>query len=141
MIYKDPEHLFNIMHSLWVDYIGNDIELYSKLCETDIKCIRFDYSSPDLVLYVSDSFNGIKVSGVCNTFNNAIPKSPAEVTLSMSADFAHRFWMGKENLPLALMQGRIKATGPVHKILSLLPLITPAFSYYKDVYEIMRGVG
>ena len=54
-----------------------------------------------------------------------------EVVLSMEADTAHRFWLGKVNVTVALARGQMRSTGPVAKILKLVPLVKPVFPRYK----------
>lgn len=56
----------------------------------------------------------------------------AEVRLTMSADDAHRFWLGKLNVPMAIARRKVKVEGQVSKLLKLLPAITPAFDRYRD---------
>ena len=58
-----------------------------------------------------------------------------EVVMSMEADIAHRFWLGRVNVTTALARGQIKASGPVAKILKLVPLTKPAFPRYKALLE------
>ena len=58
-----------------------------------------------------------------------------EVTMSMAADTAHRFWLGQVNITVALARGQIKAKGPVAKILKLVPLTKPVFPRYKAELE------
>ncbi len=58
-----------------------------------------------------------------------------EVTMSMDADIAHRFWLGEVNVTVALARGQIKANGPVAKILKLVPLTKPVFPRYKAQLE------
>ena len=58
-----------------------------------------------------------------------------EVVMSMEADTAHRFWLGKVNVTVALARGQIKARGPVAKILKLVPLTKPVFPRYKAQLE------
>lgn len=58
-----------------------------------------------------------------------------EVIMTMEADVAHRFWLGKVNVTIALARGQIKAAGPVAKILGLVPLVRPVFSRYRDRLE------
>jgi putative sterol carrier protein len=58
-----------------------------------------------------------------------------EVVMSMEADTAHRFWLGKVNVTVALARGQIKANGPVAKILKLVPLTKPVFPRYKALLE------
>ena len=54
-----------------------------------------------------------------------------EVVMTMEADTAHRFWLGKVNPTVALARGQIKAKGPVNKILKLVPLVKPVFPRYR----------
>ncbi len=58
-----------------------------------------------------------------------------EVVMSMDADTAHRFWLGKVNVTVALARGQIKAKGPVAKILKLVPAARPVFPRYQEQLE------
>jgi hypothetical protein len=53
-----------------------------------------------------------------------------EVVLSMEADLAHRFWLGLVSPTKELARGNMKASGPVAKILRLVPLARPGFERY-----------
>ena len=55
-----------------------------------------------------------------------------EVVLAMDADTAHRFWLGKVNVTVALARGQISARGPVAKILKLVPLVEPVRARYES---------
>ena len=55
-----------------------------------------------------------------------------EVTMSMNADFAHKFWHGKANLVTALTRRQVVAKGNVPKTLKLLPILKPAYALYPD---------
>jgi putative sterol carrier protein len=56
-----------------------------------------------------------------------------DITLSMPADIADRFWRGKYNLAVGLARSEVKAKGPVNKILKLVPLTKPLFPVYVDL--------
>ena len=58
-----------------------------------------------------------------------------EIVLTADADVAHLFWLGRVNVTVALARGQMKATGPVAKILKLVPLIKPVFPRYRDLLE------
>ena len=58
-----------------------------------------------------------------------------EVVMTMDADTAHRFWLGKVNVTVALARGQMKAKGPVAKILKLVPLTKPVFPRYRAQLE------
>ncbi|WP_075296883.1 MULTISPECIES: hypothetical protein [unclassified Pseudonocardia] len=55
-----------------------------------------------------------------------------EVELAMSADEGHRFWLGKVNMPVALARRKVVVTGPIAKLLGILPALQPAFAIYRD---------
>ena len=55
--------------------------------------------------------------------------------MSMEADTAHRFFLGKVNVTTALARGQIKAKGPVAKILKLVPLTKPVYPRYRQMLE------
>ncbi len=56
-----------------------------------------------------------------------------EVVMTMDADTAHKFWLGKVNVTVALARGQMKAKGPVAKILKLVPLVKPVFPRYRQM--------
>jgi hypothetical protein len=58
-----------------------------------------------------------------------------EIVMSMDADLAHRFWLGRVNVTVALARGQMKATGPVEKVLKLLPIVKPVFPRYVERLE------
>jgi hypothetical protein len=61
-----------------------------------------------------------------------------EVVMTMDADTAHGFWLGRVNVTVALARGQIKARGPVAKILRLVPLVKPSFPRYE---QMLRDAG
>jgi putative sterol carrier protein len=58
-----------------------------------------------------------------------------EVIMSMEADTAHRFWLGKVNVTVAIARGQIMAKGPVAKVLKLVPLVKPVFPRYQQMLQ------
>jgi alkyl sulfatase BDS1-like metallo-beta-lactamase superfamily hydrolase len=64
----------------------------------------------------------------------------ADATLTMAADIAHKFWLGKLNLIKALTSGDIESAGSVPRMLKLLPVIKPAFKIYPEILE-EKGLG
>jgi putative sterol carrier protein len=57
----------------------------------------------------------------------------ADVKLYMPADIADRYWRGEYNLAVGMAKGKVKAKGPVNKILKLVPLTKPLFPMYKEM--------
>ena len=57
----------------------------------------------------------------------------SDVTISMSADNANKFWRGEYNATVGMAKGEAKTRGPVGKILKLLPAAKPVFPLYKQL--------
>lgn len=58
-----------------------------------------------------------------------------EVVMTMSADTAHRFFLGQVSVPVAIARGEIVTSGPAGKVLKLLPLVKPFFPRYRAMIE------
>ncbi|MEW6440556.1 MAG: SCP2 sterol-binding domain-containing protein [bacterium] len=56
-----------------------------------------------------------------------------DVTMTLSGDTCHAFWLKKINLPIALAKRTIKAKGPVNKVLKMLPILRPAYEMYPKI--------
>ena len=54
-----------------------------------------------------------------------------EVVMTMDADVAHRFWLGRVNLAIAMARGQIRTEGPVAKVVKLGPLVKPVRERYR----------
>jgi putative sterol carrier protein len=65
---------------------------------------------------------------------------PAEIEMRMSAETGHQFWLGNLNMTMALAKGRVKVSGPVPKLMKLLPALKPAFPKYRAFLE-TNGMG
>lgn len=66
-------------------------------------------------------------------YSNDGPKPSVE--MFMKADVAHQFWLGRENVSLALAKGRIRAKGNIAKILKLVPMAKKLFPKYRELLE------
>ena len=53
----------------------------------------------------------------------------------MKSEVANRYFQGKENVPLAIASGRIKASGSVPKALKLIPITKPIYKIYREMLE------
>lgn len=56
----------------------------------------------------------------------------ADIELTMSADDSHQFWLGELNVTKALAMRRVKFSGPLLKLIGLLPAFQPAFAEYRE---------
>jgi putative sterol carrier protein len=85
--------------------------------------VMFVCNDPDVIMFVDG--NG-------PLFDDAAKDKVATVTMKMSSDTAHFYWLKKLNVPKALALRQIKAKGPVGKILQLMPLLKPGQALYPD---------
>ncbi len=131
--FKDTEELNQVMLALW-QAIEMDVDISSQLLQSRIS-IRFYYREPEGKLSV-DCSNGEQMK----IYVGDTDLKPT-VEMFMKSDFAHDFWLGKVNVPLALISGQIASKGPVNKALALLPVIKPAFAFYPHIYESNTGRG
>ena len=122
-LFKDDQDVYETLGKLHAD-IAADEELGAKFREADT-IVRYEYSEPDSAITVRlRPGEPIEVE-----FGDS--ETEPEVTMSMKADTAHGFWLGRVNITVALARGEVKASGPVAKILRLVPLAKPVFPIYK----------
>ncbi len=120
-VFKDTALAQELFEDLWSKMI-TETEFGKELKRAEIT-ILFVVHDPDLLMYVDE--NG-PVFG-----EEAQAKTPV-VTMKMSLDTAHWFWLKKVNIPKALALRQIKAKGPVGKVLKVLPLLKPGQDMYPD---------
>jgi putative sterol carrier protein len=125
--FKDADEVYDTLGRLFVE-IAADEELAPKFKKANT-IVRYEHSDPDAVITVK-----IK-DGEDTQVDFGDSELEPEVTMTMEADTAHRFWLGQVNVTVALARGQIKAAGPVAKILKLVPLTKPLFPRYKALLE------
>ena len=120
--FKNPQEVYDTVGKLFVD-IANDEELAPRFRKANT-IVRYQYREPDSVITVRLQ------EGQPGDVDFGDSDMEPEVTMAMEADTAHRFWLGKVNVTVALARGEITAKGPVAKILKLVPLAKPIFPRY-----------
>jgi putative sterol carrier protein len=125
--FKDAQEVYDTIGKLFVDIV-EDEELAPKFRKANT-IVRYEYSDPESVITVRLQ------EGQPGNVDFGESDMEPEVTMSMEADTAHRFWLGNVNVTVALARGQIKAKGPVAKILKLVPLTKPIFPRYKAELE------
>ena len=125
--FRDAEEVYETLGKLHAD-LAADEELAPKFRKANT-IVQYDYREPDSTITVRLQ------EGEPSDVDFGETEMEPEVVMSMEADTAHRFWLGKVNVPVALARGQIKARGPVAKILKLVPLTKPAFPRYKAQLE------
>ena len=123
--YKSAEDLYQYMGQIFA--LAFETEgLKEKLNATGVT-LKLNLTDPDSVIAV-DFGNSVVQFGSDITMDVA-------VDLEMTADTAHRFWLGKLNVPLAIAKREIKVHGSVQKVLKLAPLMQPLHEKYQQILK------
>ncbi|WP_158852416.1 SCP2 sterol-binding domain-containing protein [Saccharothrix deserti] len=69
---------------------------------------------------------------------DAAAAEQADIELTMSADDSHQFWLGRLNVTKAMAGRRVKFSGPLMKLIGMLPAFQPAFAEYRE-YLVTNG--
>ena len=125
--FQDADEVYATLGKLFTELMADD-ELAEKFKRANT-IVRYQYTGPDSAITVRLQ------EGQPGNVDFGDSEMEPEVTMSMDADTAHRFWLGQVNVTVALARGEIKASGPVAKILKLVPLAKPVFPRYKAQLE------
>jgi putative sterol carrier protein len=126
-IFKDDQEVYAYIGKLFKD-LADDEELGPRFRKADT-IVQYQYSNPEsqITVKMKDGEDGQVDFGSTSL--------DPEIVMAMEADTAHKFWLGKVNVTMALARGQMKAKGPVAKILKLVPLTKPIFPRYKEMLE------
>ena len=125
--FKDEQEVYRYIGTLFED-LTRDEELSPKFQKANT-IVQYQYRNPESQITVK-----MKEGEEPQVDLGATDMDP-EVVMSMEADTAHLFWLGKVNVTVALARGQMKAKGPVAKILKLVPLVKPVFPRYRAQLE------
>ena len=125
--FKDGEEVYRYIGGL-LQGVVSDEELGPKLQRANT-IVEFRYREPDAVI----SFKLVEGEEIQVDLGES--DLEPEIVMTAEADVAHLFWLGRVNVTVALARGQMKATGPVAKILKLVPLVKPVFPRYRELLE------
>ena len=121
--FTSEQEVYDTLGKLFVDMVDDD-ELFAKFRKSNT-IVQYRFHDPDSQITVR-----MKEDDEPKVDLGTTDLQP-EVTMTMDADTAHRFWLGQVNVTVALARGQIKAKGPVAKVLRLVPLARPVFPRYE----------
>ena len=124
-VFKDDQEVYQYIGKLFQD-LTDDPELAPKFRRADT-IVQYKYTNPDSQITVKMK------EGEEGQVDFGETTLDPEIVMTMEADTAHKFWLGKVNVTMALAKGQMKAKGPVAKILKLVPLVKPVFPRYKQM--------
>jgi putative sterol carrier protein len=122
--FKDADEVYQYIGKLFEDLTQDD-ELAPKFRKANA-IVQYQYRNPESQITVRMTEDHEPRVDCGET------DMEPEVVMTMEADTAHRFWLGKVNVTVALARGQMKAKGPVAKILKLVPLVKPVFPRYRQ---------
>ena len=122
-VFDNSTMLESVLFNFFKELTSNK-DIASKLMAHKVT-LRFNYTDPDLSIFID-----CKSSDSPQVYINK--EEEPEIDLSMSANTAHKFWLGKVNLVMAITKRDIVVKGSVPKLLMLLPAITPAYKIYPE---------
>lgn len=125
--FKDEQEVYDFVGKLFVDLLA-DAELGPQFKQANT-IVQYRYRNPASQITVK------LIEAEEGKVDLGASELEPELVMTMDADVAHRFWLGKVNVTLALARGQIKTQGPVAKILRLAPLAKAVFPRYRAQLE------
>ena len=126
-LFKDADEVYATLGKLFTD-LAKDEAVAAEFSRANT-IVRYRYTDPEAQITVALR------EGEPVEVNFGESGLEPEVTMSMTADIGHRFWLGGVNVTVALARGEMRAEGPVAKILRLVPLAKPVFPRYRAQLE------
>ncbi|MFH1138076.1 MAG: SCP2 sterol-binding domain-containing protein [Pseudomonadota bacterium] len=120
-VFESTEKMYEVLGTLFRTLL-NDPAAGPKFQNADL-VIRFVINDPDGEIWLSRD-GGVHCGSADLT---------ATVTMTLSGDSCHQFWLKQLGMPTALAKDKIKAKGPMPKVLKLLPILKPAYEAYPDI--------
>ncbi len=127
-VFESSEKMYEVLGNLF-RHLANHPDAGPRFRAAEID-IRFNITDPNGEIWLTR-----KGEVICGKTDL---KPTVEMTLS--GDSCHKFWLKELTLPVALAKGRIKAKGPMAKILKLLPILKPAYEAYPEIAR-NHGIG
>ena len=125
--FADEQEVYRYLGGLFRALL-EDEELRAGLLEANT-IVEYRYRCPDSEITVK------LVEGEQPRIDEGPSDLEPELVLTMDADLAHRFWLGRVNPTIALARGQMRASGPIAKLLRLVPVVRPAFPLYRQMLE------
>ena len=123
--FSSEQEVYDYIGKLFQD-LAKDEELWPKFQKANT-IVQYQFRNPESQITVKMR------QGEDSQVDLGPSELDPEVLMTMEADTAHKFWLGKVNVTVALARGQMKAKGPVAKILKLVPLVKPVFPRYRQM--------
>ncbi len=129
-LFKDEEDVYAVLGTFFRN--ASRDETMGPAIQKSGLIIQFEYSDPASILTIdaTEAADGAYFAVI----EGRTEKKP-DVHMTMKADIANQFWLGKLNLLAALSRRQMVAKGPIPKIVKLLPAIQPAYKMYQEYLQ------
>ncbi len=128
-LFRDDQEVYACIGGL-LQKVRDESAFYDELADSGlVLCVRC--VDPDAAITI-DARVGV------NEIRYGVHEDVADIELRMTADVAHRVWLGEADIFTELMRGNIDVRGPLDKLARVRPLIKPARGYYPDH---LRAIG
>ena len=122
-VFKDTEQMYGMLGDLW-RHIISETEFGPKLKEYEVT-YKFVLKEPDGYLFVDHD----------KVLTGEEANRDAVITMELSGDTTHKFWLKQIMLPVALATQKIKVKGPMPKIMKMTPFLKPVYQKYPEYCE------
>jgi len=120
-VFKDASMLYDVLIGFYEE-LRDDPDIGPALADTKM-IVQFIYKNPSATITIDSTGDEIVI-------HRGDYDGKPEVSMTMNADFAHKFWHGRANLVTALTLRQVSAKGNVPKTIKLLPILKPAYEKY-----------
>jgi hypothetical protein len=125
-IFESTEKMHEVLGSLF-QMLADDPEVGPKANAENINIVFYIHDPEGQIWLLHGDPTPTIVTGPCD--------ATGDIEMWISGDDCHAFWLQKATLPVLLAKRKVKAKGPMAKVLGLLPLLQPAFDAYPGVCE------
>lgn len=122
--FRDPAEVEQYLGGMWAR--ARETEAGPALAAADLDLL-IRYTDPDATTLVHMRGDNV-------TAEHGVDwETEATVVLTLPSDLGDQYWRGELNLAVAIAKGKAKASGPVMKVLKLVPLTKPLFPIYREM--------
>jgi len=120
-VFKDAEKMYEVLGGVF-NFVLKETEFGAKMKEYDVT-YKFIMHEPEGFIWVSHD----------TVLTGKDADKDGVITMELSGDNAHKFWLKQLSLPVALATKKIKSKGPIPKVLKMLPYLKPIFAKYPEM--------
>jgi hypothetical protein len=126
--YRSPAEFREVMDRIFT-MMSDDPAMGPKLRDADVPQ-RFEFDDVDMVVNIRAGSEGEE--NLVWVWSDDVDWEP-RVRMAMSSETANKYFLGMENVAIAIARRRIKAGGDVKAALSLIPVTKPIYERYRDL--------